>query len=169
MNTKKTQIFDGHRMAIRVSLELGLGILLLIVGIGIYLLFRSTSIRLYQWCMALPIADTIETWRNAAAGLSLPDFCKYSLPDGLYCASYILMSDAVWRRAKVWKRTLVVSIMPLVAISHELLQITGIAHGTFDLNDLFCYAVPLLSYYAISFWTDCMNRNESVPLMNFNY
>jgi len=56
--------------------------------------------------------------------------------------------DAVWKdngKAKF----LAVSFIPIVAIIHELLQLVGIAKGTFDTADIFCYSLPLIIYFTI--------------------
>lgn len=122
------------------------GILLLLCGIGIYLLFRSETIRLNQWFSAIGHSETVDILRQGVQQWNVPEFVKFSLPDGLYCASYILLMDAVWHKSRTWPRIAASSAMPLVAIGHELLQGAGLARGTFDWCDLLSYALPLVAY-----------------------
>ncbi len=135
LDHEKTQIFLG-------------GMLLLCACI-IYLLFRSKSIYLYQWCMAVGLTDIIDQLRKGLQSWILPDFFRYSLPDGLYCASYILLMDVLWKRSRLSIRLLVVSAIPLIAVVHESLQAAGVVRGTFDWWDLLCYTLPLIIYLFI--------------------
>jgi len=125
------------------------GVVALLCGCAIYLLFRSQTIHLYQWAVVAGLSSILDTLRQSVQHWQVSDFVRYSLPDGLYCASYILLMDAVWKGGKA-SRTLAVSFMPLVAITHELLQGAGLVRGTFDVCDLLCYAVPLLAYFVVS-------------------
>lgn len=125
------------------------GVLLLLGGIAIYLLFRSQTIVLYQWCVHLGLADLLGTLRQQVASCNIPDFVSYSLPDGMYCASYILLMDALWRNGGRLTRLCLASLIPAFAILHELLQALALARGTFDVADLLCYATPLLVYLLV--------------------
>ena len=127
-----------------------LGILLLLIGISIYLLFRSETITLYRWCASAGMKESLDTLRESVRHWDMPAFVRFSLPDGLYCASYILLMDAVWKKSQRTLRLLVASLIPLVAITHELLQAAGLARGTFDWSDLLCYTLPLLIYYLLT-------------------
>lgn len=130
----------------QVTVQLLCGITMLLCGCSIYLLFRSKTINLYQWCSMVGLADVIDILRMGVMNWQVPDFIRFCLPDGLYCASYILLMDAVWPdNGKL--RYLAVLFIPIVAIGHELLQCVGITKGTFDVSDLLCYIVPLAIYY----------------------
>lgn len=124
------------------------GFLFLVCACSIYLIFRSRDITLYRWCSSLGLAEHIQPLRMSASLLNVPDFIKYSLPDGLYCASYILLMNAAWQD-KGAAKTIAVSLIPSAAILHEAAQGLGIANGTFDVNDLVCYALPLAIYLTI--------------------
>ena len=130
----------------RTSLQVVFGILCLFCGIAIYLLFRSDAIRLYQWFTAMGVGEPLDVVRGETLQWAVPEFIKYSLPDGLYCTSYILLMDAVWRNARRQLRMVASSVIPLVAVVHELLQGAGVARGPFDWRDLLCYALPLAAY-----------------------
>lgn len=126
--------------------ELFIGFLLLLCGCLIYLLFRSKTIRLYQWCEWAGLSESIDSLRQLAHGWQLSDFVLYSLPDGLYCASYILVMNALWNGGKK-SRMVMVSLIPMAAICHELLQAMGLVRGTFDPVDLLCYVLPLTVFF----------------------
>lgn len=132
----------------RIASETILGMFLLLCGCLIYLLFRSETINICKWCSSLG-GMNIEQIRNNIHNYNLPDFVKYSLPDGLYCASYILIIDAIWHNEKPLNN-LVVALIPLIAIANEVLQYFGMTKGTFDWYDIICYVTPLLLFYLIS-------------------
>lgn len=126
--------------------QMVLGFLLLACGCSIYMIFRSQDIVLNKWCQSLGIADFVEPMRMAVKDSHVPDFILYSLPDGLYCASYILLMDAAWE-GKGLSRNIAVALIPSVAIMHEIAQGIGWARGTFDICDLIFYALPLALYF----------------------
>ena len=122
------------------------GIMLLVIGCLIYLLFRSKTLYIYVWCKSLGMSSPIDTLRIIVNDWSVPSFIKYSLPDGLYCTSYLLIMDAIWHEEKSWLKYLILAVVPLITIDSEILQYFGYVRGTFDLVDLFCYLVPPLLY-----------------------
>lgn len=123
-----------------------LGIVLLLAGCSIYLLFRSTSIKLYKWCIAIGMSDVLDSMRENVKYWRVPDFVLYSLPDGLYCTSYILIMDALWHDSRSFGKHLIIILVPLIACFHELAQGAGIAKGTFDNVDIVCYVIPIVVY-----------------------
>ena len=129
-----------------VTSEIILGVVFLICGCAIYLLFRSKSLNIYQWCTALGFANVIDSLRYAVQDWNVSDFVKYSLPDGLYSAAYILMIDAIWHNENGIIKNIIISLVPLATIINEILQYCRLAKGTFDQCDLICYSIPLLIY-----------------------
>lgn len=101
--------------------QMVLGFLLLACGCSIYMIFRNQDIVLNKWCQSLGIADFVEPMRMSVKDSHVPDFILYSLPDGLYCASYILLMDAAWE-GKGLSRNIAVALIPSVAIMHEIAQ-----------------------------------------------
>ena len=75
-----------------------LGISFLVCGCAIYLLFRSKTLSIYNWCSALGLSTPIDALRIWVRNWNIPDFVRYCLPDGLYCAAYILLIDAIWHK-----------------------------------------------------------------------
>lgn len=148
-----------HHINKWVTSEIILGIMFLVCGCAIYLLFRSKSLNIYQWCMVLGLADMIDTLRYAVQDWNIAKWVRYSLPDGLYCAAYILIIDAIWKNDNRIIKFLIISLVPIVTISSELLQFLGLVKGTFDIYDLICYLVPPMIYL--------ININISFEFNNF--
>lgn len=123
-----------------------IGICFLIIGCTIYLLFRSKTLNIYLWCDMLGFATIIDRLRLVAQDWHISDFVKYSLPDGLYCAAYILMMDSIWQKESGLMKYAVIFFIPLFTISSEIFQYFGWIKGTFDIYDLLCYSIPPLIY-----------------------
>ena len=127
-----------------------MGIMLLLIGCLVYLLFRSKTLHIYVWCESLGLSAPIDALRIAVQNWPIPVFVKFSLPDGLYCASYLLIIDGIWHNEKRWKKYLFLAAVPVITVSSELLQFFGLAKGTFDMLDLICYLFPPLIYIVIN-------------------
>lgn len=140
-----------HNINKWISSEIILGVVFLACGCAIYLLFRSKSLNIYQWCMVLGLAEMIDSLRYAVQDWSMAEWVRFSLPDGLYCAAYILITDAIWHNDNSPFKYIIISLVPLVTISSEVLQYLGLVKGTFDLYDLICYSLPPVIYMTILF------------------
>ena len=130
----------------RAAVEVVSGVLLLICGCAIYLLFRSSSLNIYKWCSALGLTGLIDYFRELVMDWNIPDVIRFSLPDGLYCAAYILIVDAIWHQESGLQKYIIISLVPIFTIGSELLQGLSIVRGTFDVFDLICYALPPFTY-----------------------
>ena len=143
---------DNMRLQIIVQQKVALAISFLLCGCAIYLLFRSKTLNIYHWCATLGFSSAIDTLRLWVQNWNVPDFVRFCLPDGLYSAAYILLIDAIWHKEKGIMKNIIISLVPIVTISSELLQIFGIIRGTFDLYDLLCYTFPPLVYLSIKYY-----------------
>ena len=92
------------------------------------------------------LSDYVDYIRLQVLNWNIPQFVKFSLPDGLYCAAYILFIDAIWHKETSLAKYIIITLVPLVTVSSELLQYFGLAKGTFDVYDLICYTIPYLIY-----------------------
>ena len=144
--------------------EVALGIAFLACGCAIYLLFRSKSLNIYQWCMTLGFANMIDSLRYAVQDWYLAAWVRYSLPDGLYCAAYILIIDAIWKNDNRLIKFIIISLVPLVTISSELLQYVGLVKGTFDVYDLICYSIPPMIYLIFIYNSYMFNKFKTQSL-----
>ena len=141
-----------------ITLEVVLGVVLLISGCAIYLLFRDKSLNIYQWCVALGLSDAIDNMRFAVQDWNVAEWIRFCLPDGLYCAAYILIIDAIWHNDNRPIKFIIISLVPIVTISSELLQYIGLVKGTFDVYDLVCYALPPTLYICIIYVSFKFNK-----------
>lgn len=123
-----------------------LGVLVLLFGCAIYLLFRSKTLYIYVWCKALGVGYFVDSLRLLVIDWEIPEFIKFSLPDGLYSAAYLLIIDTVWHGYYKWKKYLFIAVIPVVTIGSELLQYFSLVKGTFDVYDLICYLIPPIIY-----------------------
>lgn len=147
-----------------ITSEIILGVVFLVCGYAIYLLFRSKSLNIYQWCMSLGLSNTIDSLRYAVHNWHMATWVRYSLPDGLYCAAYILIIDAIWKNDNRLIKYIIISLVPIVTISSELLQYLGLVKGTFDLYDLICYSIPLMIYLIYTYNSLMFNKLKKQSL-----
>lgn len=124
------------------------GVTCFVIGVIIYLLWREGLLihRVITWLGLDLITNPL---RSFASDLYLPEWIRFSLPDGLWVTSYILIMSA----QDIPHKILWISIIPLVGFISELLQIVHFMPGTFDFIDLFFYIIPLIIYICYEFFT----------------
>ncbi len=161
MNTNVTYNSRHNKVVI---LKVICGIVCLTGGCTIYLLFRCKSLNIYQWCTALGLSKIIDSLRYAVQNWNIAEWIRFSLPDGLYCISYILIMDAIWQDDDNRFKYVVVSLVPAVTISSEILQYLGMVKGTFDFCDLVFYSVPFIAYILYNYHPFKCNNLKSIEL-----
>lgn len=129
-------------------LKLPLGMMMLLIGGMTYLLFRPQTLLMFHVTDAIGLSATINSMREGISS-QLPEFIIYSLPGALWAAAYILTTEYFLYRQSVKTRIFVAGIIPIIGAVSELLQLTGLLPGTFDVADLLCYLVPYLLYMSI--------------------
>ena len=137
-----------------------LGVLFLLCGCIIYLLFRSKTLYIYVWCKSLGLANTIDSLRLAVCNWQISEFIRFSLPDGLYCAAYLLIIDAIWHQEKGRMKYILLALIPVITTGSELLQAIGLVRGTFDVSDLLCYSLPPLFFFVIELFRPMILFNK---------
>ena len=130
-------------------LKLPLGMMMLLMGGMTYLLFRPQTLLMFHVTDALGLSAVINSMRKGISS-QLPEFIIYNLPGALLAAAYILTTEYFLYRQSVKARILVAGIIPVIGAVSELLQLTGLLPGTFDVADLLCYLVPYLLYMSIT-------------------
>ena len=130
-------------------LKLPLGMMMLLMGGMTYLLFRPQTLLMFHVTDAIGLSAAINSMREGINS-QLPEFIIYSLPGALWAAAYILTTEYFLYRQSVKTRILVAGIIPIIGTVSELLQLTGLLPGTFDVADLLCYLVPYLLYMSIT-------------------
>lgn len=125
---------------------LSVSVLTLFMGGMIYLLFRDDSLLMFEWVRSIGLENSLNSARESTSSFSISEWVKYSLPDGLWCASYIILMATLWSDKKFFIRLIWTISLPCVAVFTELLQLFGILIGTYDSCDFICYIIPILIY-----------------------
>ena len=123
-----------------------LSFLLLGIGGSIYLLFRPKTLLMFKWVESLGLSEHIDRLRDMVSNITLNHITLYSLPDGLWLASYIIVVNTIVSKSNKHNLLFWSFLLPFIAIVFELLQIPGVIPGVFDVFDLVCYITPLIIY-----------------------
>lgn len=136
-------------------IELIMALFLFIIEGFIYLIFRSTELNMFRFYGRYDWVDSLRTYFEPYSDF-FPYWVKYSLPDGLWLFSYLLLIDAIWNKfdrcSWVWYL-----LMPGIAFGSELLQFvmketsTPWTTGTFDAMDFVCYMFAVVFIIFIYF------------------
>ena len=103
-----------------------LSLFLLGVGGSIYLLFRPKSLLMFRWVESLGLNEYIDRLRDMVSGITLNHITLYSLPDGLWLASYIIVVNTIVSKENTKNLLFWSFLLPVIAITFEILQIPGI-------------------------------------------
>ncbi|SFI40004.1 hypothetical protein SAMN04487775_101127 [Treponema bryantii] len=120
-----------------------LSIISLFIGGSIYLFYRSHTLIMFSWLRFLNLEKyfTQNTFNSNSTFLS---FCVYSLPNGLWSFSAILLFGIVWKNSI--RHFLFFSIVfTLVNLLFEFLQLFNVIPGTFDFIDILVLLISLLA------------------------
>ena len=113
----------------------------LIGGGMVYILFRSESIMMFKW---LPFLGSVRKMISVNHDIHYPDFLIYSMPDGLWLLSYILLIGTIWN-FKYQRCLYIIMLLPIFAISHEILQLYHLVPGRFDVLDVVVYVIATIT------------------------
>ncbi len=107
------------------------------IGGLFYILFRSTTLRMFSWFDFIGIDKMIQYARALTVEIKnhIPIWTYYSLPDGLWMYSFtssiLIYWNNEWQKVKKW------IIIPIInGIFVEILQGFNLFPGTFDILDL---------------------------------
>lgn len=129
--------------------EATIGIVVLIIGGAIYVLYRNEHLLMFDWFQYLGISDYINRLRAEANGLSLYEWVKYSMPAGLWLFSYMFIIDSIWGKGSNALYKSFLYVLPVLAILSELMQCIKILPGTFDIMDLISYVLAIIVFLII--------------------
>ena len=119
---------------------------LLFLGGIIYLLFRSKSILMFVWVDKFGLTPVVDKIRSELSHVSLSHISIYSIPDGLWVASYVILVHAIIPKEHKFNLIFWSYLLPFIAITFEFLQYLSLIPGVFDIFDLVCYVIPLVIY-----------------------
>ena len=124
----------------------------LAIGALIYLCCRTTDLyffnlfpdgRLPMWL--------VETREWIATEVNMPEWVRYSLPDGLWLFSYLLFIDLLWGNTmRKWK-LLFLTALPVGILISEALQMLHVIPGTGDWMDILFYMLALFLFINIKY------------------
>lgn len=120
--------------------------ILLLIGCTIYLLFRPQNLLMFKIIEELGFMPNIVSLRMYVNPNCFPDFIIYSLPAGLWIASYFMMMYLTTKGYTRKSRLMLTLPLPITAIVLEFMQLLGLYIGTFDAYDLICYTLPLIFF-----------------------
>lgn len=148
---EKTRNMTLRRNLARDACQTGLAILLFVLGGMIYIVFRTTNLRMFAWTDTLGLDNSVMTIRSFAGNIKVNEFILYSLPDGLWLLAYLLVIDAIWREEYIIKSIFMIAL-PFMSICSEILQLTGVVKGVFDIYDMVAYIGAILIYKLIKLY-----------------
>lgn len=112
------------------------------IGAMIYVLFRSTSLLVFDWLKTLGLLQLNLHLREMCSGIRLPDWLLYSLPDGLWVYAVTSWMILIWA-SKPPLPWLLVGVA--LGFGGEIGQFIGIVPGTYQHLDLIFYALGFLA------------------------
>lgn len=129
-----------------------------IVGVIIYILFRSRKLFYYQFINFLGLSENVDLLRKEVWKYRkyIPNWVIYSLPDGLWMFS--MGMGIMYDRINYWMAEGIYLFIFLLTFIMEFIQDRFGGHGTFlgtyDKDDLLCFAGGFLlsSVICLIFW-----------------
>ena len=135
------------------GLKIFAGLIFLLIGSYLYLKFRSETLLMFKWAKNLGLDFIVSSIRGSFESLN-SDRMKYiifSAPYGLWVISFCCFIGAIWHKDSSLSAIILRLIVPVIAVSSELLQFVGFLPGTFDINDLLVLIVSTIIGLTISF------------------
>ena len=133
-----------------------LAFLSLAIGGMIYLAYRPMTLLIFDVADFLNLSDCVRHIRQN--NTNMPEWMIYSLPDGLWLLAYMLYIGIVYC-FKIERSWMMQLVLPLIAISSEILQFFKLLPGTYDICDILSYLIAmLLGFYYIIFINNLMKQ-----------
>lgn len=133
----------------------------IILGAGIYTLWRSKRLLVFTWYRCLGLGPLVISIREGAASMRhlIPAFVLYSIPDALWVYSFTFLMYSVWFGCPKTNGRRFWIFLPLaLAVGAEFGQLFRIVPGTFDLIDIAGYVTAWGA--ATVFITTCCRRGD---------
>jgi hypothetical protein len=121
----------------------------IVLGLIIYLLYRDTSLLVFDWISYIYLDDLIFRVRDYLEPYKLitNGFIIYTLPDGLWSYSLTYVMCLIWFDIKNKIKYFMISIGIIFGVFLELGQLFNLIQGTFDINDLIVSILfPVIAY-----------------------
>lgn len=109
---------------------------MLFMGIFIYIVGRGASSPVYQLIPAASLIEKTCVERGISDLFQDNEVLKYSLPDGLWMFAVMSIQLWIWDRQINAHTILWMTIVYIICLANEGLQLFDFSPGTFDVNDL---------------------------------
>ncbi len=128
-----------------------LSFFLLSFGGMIYILFRQDSLQMFTFFDKMGIKPLIQAIRILGTDFKVVDWVKYNLPDGLWLFSYMFLIDAMWNGESAFLYYFFLYLLPIIAITSEILQLFNVIPGVYDTFDLLFYFSAIILFLTLKF------------------
>lgn len=131
----------------------------LFVGGLIYILFRTSSLKMFVWYETIGLSSLTIALRKLTFPFAykIAEWILFSLPDGLWIFSYVSLMLCIWNNTVSLNNFFWILIIPFLAIGSEIGQGLGFIPGTFDVADLLLYILGMT--FPFLFFTKSINLN----------
>lgn len=126
--------------------------LTILLGGFIYVFFRVESLRMFSWFNSISLYKVIIATRNYTLNYDflIPDWVKFSLPDGLWLFSFISLILITWKNEINSSNLFWLIGLPIIALLSEIGQSISIIPGTFDWIDIAMYLIGFMLPFIIN-------------------
>ena len=107
---------------------------------------------MFGWSQKIGIEGWIISLRELFGKTVKPDWVVYSLPDGLWLLSYLIIIDYIWHNSYGLMYYCFIFALPVIALLSEVFQLFGVVKGVFDIIDFLFYILALLFYLSIKYF-----------------
>lgn len=153
LSLKNDKVFAvSQSVKCNVTMRMIVALALVVTGAIIYMLFRDKTILIFKWIDIFHLDNALDYCRNLTRNITVPDFVKFCVPDGLWLASYILVMDTIWHNEDLGKQLFWCLLLPAISILSEIMQYFGMLVGTYDFGDLVCYSMPVALYLIYKYY-----------------
>ena len=131
------------------SFAFGSGICSFLVGSGIYLCLRSADLQMFQLFPNGELPYWARRIRVYAESLNVPEWVRFSLPDGLWLLAYLLLIDGIWGGQYSPTSLFFLAVLPIAIMTAEFLQMIHVIPGVGDWMDMLCYLMGIILFIII--------------------
>ena len=126
--------------------------LTILLGGFIYVSFRVESLRMFSWFNSISLYKVIIATRNYTLNYDflIPDWVKFSLPDGLWLFSFISLILITWKNEINSSNLFWLIGLPIIALLSEIGQSFSFVPGTFDWIDIAMYLIGFMLPFIIN-------------------
>ena len=122
-----------------------LSIMFILIGGFIYLFFRPHTLNMFVWLRIINCEQFFQL-REYNHNLKFLDFLIFSLPDGLWILSLLIILGLIWKKHRIFF-IIYSSFFTGISILFEFLQKVEFIPGTFDIADI----LVLLIFHILGF------------------